>query len=900
MNRATLLCLLSLISFATAVNLAQNAVPGAAERYEFRLPQRTAYRVTLPESAVSATALGLDSLSNRSGIPLRSAETQVWLRACQESGTGGEVQLGRHVVLQLDVGRRLAELIAGRPLKVHQVWAANLFMLEAPDAWTAASEAQRLSGAPGVFASYPVMRHKLSLLAYARRPNDPYFPQQWHLENRDDTGASLGADLNTRAAWPVSQGEGVIIGIADNGVELAHPELAPRAASALHFSFVSGQTNGGPSSYDASLAGHGTAVAGLAVAEGNNQRGIIGVAPKAQFASWVVFDETESMVTETNLADMFQYRSNIVWVQNHSWGNGGTTILAPTLVEKVGVSNAVLYGRGGLGVVMVRGGGNGRGADVNANDDGFLADPQIIAVGAVRSDGRVASYSDPGACLLCAAPSDDSEQGFPTLFTTDLLGDKGFNSLTYSNDLADYAFGQTGFVGTSGSTPLISGLAALVLSANPALSYRDVQQILIFASRQLDPGDPDLTTNGAGFRVSHNTGFGVPDAGVAVDLARRWHSRPALMNLTFSSTNVQPIPDAGLRVLVSGDGVPANLTSIVALAGDGPHPDVETPSLPLVDVGLATNAITQDLSGKAALIQRGGAPFAAKINRAASAGAAFAVVYDNADHTLVEHMAGTDFTTIPAVLIAQDDGDRLHIVLQNQTNVLAQLKLTGTSYAFPVTNTLLLEHVAVRLALNHPSRGDLRVTLLSPQGTRSVLQHYSSDISPAPTEWTYVSTHHFYESSAGTWTVAVADEYAGSTGAVQAVDLVLSGTPIMDSDRDGLDDGWEIAHFGGLTHGPKDDVDLDGYNNAQEQILGTNPMLNETPLQVELSIWNDRLTRINWPGQFGKSYEVWRTDALNASLSHLTNVAGVFPETVTFMPYTNAVSQFYQIRTTSP
>jgi len=48
------------------------------------------------------------------------------------------------------------------------------------------------------------------------------------------------------------------------------------------------------------------------------------------------------------------------------------------------------------------------------------------------------------------------------------------------------------------------------------LTCRDVQQILILSSRHFDLADPDLRTNGAGFRFSHNVGFGVPDAGRAV------------------------------------------------------------------------------------------------------------------------------------------------------------------------------------------------------------------------------------------------------------------------------------------------------------------------------------------------------------------------------------------------
>src|SRR6185436_15161584 len=191
----------------------------------------------------------------------------------------------------------------------------------------------------------------------------------------------------------------------------------------------------------------------------------------------------------------------------------------------------------------------------------------------------------------------------------------------------------------------------LILSANPALTYRDVQQILILSARHFDLTDPDLTTNGAGFRVSHNVGFGVPDAGEAVALAKSWINRPPLTGITLESTEVRSIPDDSLRLRISGSGVPAELSSLRTQPSLGPHADTPTLVLPLVDVGYATNQISQDLTGKAALIQRGPAgvlpdhrnQFDQKIQRAADAGAAFAVVYNhsNTDESIV--MARTDF-----------------------------------------------------------------------------------------------------------------------------------------------------------------------------------------------------------------------------------------------------------------
>src|SRR5947208_10528106 len=104
-----------------------------------------------------------------------------------------------------------------------------------------------------------------------------------------------------------------------------------------------------------------------------------------------------------------------------------------------------------------------------------------------------------------------------------------------------------------------------MLSANPNLTYRDVQQILLLCSRHFDLADPDLVTNGAGFQVSHNDGFGVPDAGVAVNLARSWSNRPPQTKVTVVATNTAQIPDDGLRLLITGTGVSGDLASIQTL-----------------------------------------------------------------------------------------------------------------------------------------------------------------------------------------------------------------------------------------------------------------------------------------------------------------------------------------------
>ena len=868
-----------LLAFATTARGAAGFV-----EFRFREPQQVAYRIELPAGA-RITAMLQPELSAR--------------RADDASQTVG---LTSRVSLRLAEGADVNKLIAGSKLAVDRVLAPQWFILQAPDAWTAAREAERLAALPEVLVAHPVRRFPMRASGpFAPRFNDRFIPNQWNLENRDATGAQAGAELNVRAAWPFSRGAGVVVAIADNGVDLAHPDFLVPAAGQPHFNFENQTTNGMPV-----LSGdnHGTAVAGYAVAQGNNGVGISGVAPSAGLASWKMLNATEEAI-----GTMFQYMTNTVSVQNHSWLLSGPGLQAASELAAGGLSNALTLGRGGRGVLMTRASGNYRTSCDNANDQFYTADPRVITVGGVRITGRVASYSTPGASLLVAAPVGDT--GFTPLVTTDRTGATfGYNAgITYLDDSADYAFNSLSPQGTSFAAPQIAGLCALLVAANSNLTIRDVQQILVLSSRHLDFADRDLATNGAGFAVSHNLGFGVPDAGLAVRLAQAWSNRPPATVLTLVSNVVKAIPDAGFLVRAGGADVPVSVNLVAALMpeeglhpdqapGENLRPDAPTASLPLVFVGLATSALATNLTGKAALIQRGAATFYDKLKRAEDAGAAFAIIHNNAGDGLVSMTLTNGPLRILSSFIGQTAGDTLAAVAQTNANLRARLELDAARYPFAVTNELVCEHVGVRVQTTHTNRSHLRITVTSPSGTRSILQRFNPFFSgDSLTDWTYYSTHHFFESSVGTWTVQVSDEKSGSTGEVSSVSLILHGVSIVDADRDGLDDNWEMSKFGSLTFGALDDPDGDGFSNAREQAIGSHPnrMDSPFPFALDASVWNSQLVRVSWPAAAGRSYEL-RTNASPAGIfSTLTNATGRFPDGEVFLPRGSG-AQFFQLR----
>ncbi len=840
-----------------------------------------------------------------SRVGLASARPVRWISVEPKSPAGEMVRLGDRVVLQTAPGVSLASLLDGNKLLPDRELAPGFHILQATDAWEAANEAQRLAQLPGVQVSHPVRARGAKLhRSISAHPNDPLYGQQWHLENRNPvTGLSQGISWNLRSAWGVTRGQGVTVAQGDNGIELDHPDLVGNLDAGGHRNFVSGTSSGWPMS---SAQSHGTSVAGLIAGVQNNKKGVSGVAPEVRLASLVLFDTSDNLGSEEAVMDAFQYRSNVVAVQNHSWGNASAEQMAMGSLESLGLKNAIEYGRSGRGVVFVRAAGNERSLGNNVNDDGYAKDTRVITVGALRINGQIASYSTPGTAVLVSAWSGDSNvdlpndqvTNYPGLVSTDRQGALGYNTDSLHGDAGDYVTGGTAFSGTSGSAPLISGLCALILSANPGLTYRDVQQILILAAQQTDPKDPEIQTNGAGLRVSFNSGFGLPDAGQAVWLAQHWTNQPAATTVSVNNSTGAPIPDDGLRVALEDPNAPVDIQSIPAYPSDGQHPSEAKDFVPLVDEGAALEPITDDLTNQAALIRRGTNYFVEKITHAANAGARFAIIYNNRDGDVREYMSGADvhLAPIPAVFISQNSGEALAGYLQRTPRAKVQLKLDAVTFDFAVTKPLSCEHVWLDVDMQHPRRADVRITLISPSGTRSVLQRFNQDLTSPLGTWTYTTAHHFYESSVGTWRVEIADERPGKTGSVNSLTLHVSGLPMTDSDHDGLDDEWERKWFSGLDAAPGEDPDADGYSNAAEQVLASNPKEPNEGFQLTANLWDSQKLRVSWPGVPGSTYQVEAAEEAGRPFSVLTNLPGVFPEMEWLMDNRKAGSSLIRVQ----
>ncbi|MDP6964152.1 MAG: S8 family serine peptidase, partial [Planctomycetota bacterium] len=309
--------------------------------------------------------------------------------------------------------------------------------------------------------------------------NDTYVDDQWHLENLFG-----GYDINVVSAWNLGySGLGQTIGIADNGVDQSHPELSANYNSSLSTPFVS--------------SSHGTGVAGLICAETNNNLGVAGIANKAQWS--------EQLFGSALLnADTFSWANQSHTIKNNSWGPPDDGDLhSITNLELDAIEDAVNLGRGGNGIIFTWAAGNGGSSD-RVEYDSYAGSRYTIAVGPLTNNDEQAAYGEDGSALLLVAPSDGGSSGLVT---------------TTSNSSYNFNYG-----GTSGSAAIVAGAAALILEANPNLTWRDVQVIMARTARKCDSNNPSWGQNGAGYDINYSYGFGAIDVGAAVSAAINYTS----------------------------------------------------------------------------------------------------------------------------------------------------------------------------------------------------------------------------------------------------------------------------------------------------------------------------------------------------------------------------------------
>ncbi len=357
-------------------------------------------------------------------------------------------------------------------------------------------------------------------------PTDPLTSQEWYL-----------TDTNVLPVWNDYTGKGIRIGQFEPGGQFAtapeildihHPDLAANIDS------VWLQTQQANRTLPTNVSNHATMVAGVMVAAKNGQGGV-GVAYDATIGGYYLANSGADL---SGVGHMVSYD-----IANNSWGFANDFALSNLQRGQINTESALVSnaqyaadnGRGGLGTIIVTAGGNQR--EKGGSAQGSLTNNNrfSIEVGAINAQGDLstlqigsAPFSNPGASLLVSAP------GSNVVSTSEMLEtDQG------STFGSDYSAMQ----GTSFATPIVSGIVALMLQANPNLGYRDVQKILALSARNVNDTATKWDTNGAhnwnggGMHTSHDYGFGEVDARAAVRLAESWQTQATGANEAMYSAS---------------------------------------------------------------------------------------------------------------------------------------------------------------------------------------------------------------------------------------------------------------------------------------------------------------------------------------------------------------------------
>jgi cell wall-associated protease len=382
--------------------------------------------------------------------------------------------------------------------------------------------------------------------------NDPLFNEQWHLNNTGQAGGTFGNDIRACQAWNITMGcANVVVAVLDHGLEFNHPDFN-------NISPISFDTeNGTPPSIV--RGNHGVPVAGVIGATINNTLGISGIAPGVQLMSISNSLASTPLSRQNRAAGINFAWQNGAAVINNSWGSSVVFQIIDDAIQ-----NATTQGRNGLGTIVVFASGND-----NNNTVGYpSSNPQTISVGAINRTPSRASFSNYGTGLDVVAPG-------VSISTTDRQGTLGYNQTAGAD--GDY----TSLDGTSFAAPQVAGIAALILSVNPALTLQQVRNAIESSTDKvgnytytLGAGEqPNLTWN-------NQMGYGRVNAFRALQTAFpitgpslictngtfNLQNQPAGTTITWSSSNPNGLainPTTGVATRQNNFSGPITLTATI-------------------------------------------------------------------------------------------------------------------------------------------------------------------------------------------------------------------------------------------------------------------------------------------------------------------------------------------------
>ena len=415
---------------------------------------------------------------------------------------------------------------------------------------------------------------------------DPLYGCQWNLKNIGLYGGTAGEDINVEDVWAAGNlGEGVAVAVVDVDLDADHEDLRENVDESKSHDYHGAGLLKPP-------ADHGTSVAGV-IAARDNGRGVRGVAPRATVYGYNLI---AGGFTTANLVDAMTRNMDSTAVSNNSWGSfpGRGWVTVSQLWEEA-VEKGVTEGFGGKGVLYVRAVGNNHEYGVHANYDEYNSHYTAVAVCALDKEGKRARYSQTGPALWVCAHSDDEtrlrsydETRLPDSSAESNPQNIQVMSTDIYNEYTDY------FGGTSAAAPTVSGVAALVRSAYPSLTWRDVKLILAGSARKnhsdhtgWKSGALEYGYTTARYEFNHEYGFGAVDAKAAVDLAVDWTPLPGFVSEQQTSADEDiTIPDTATQTTVESTvtvGTLVEFTEFVEL-----NVEIDAPRYSHLDIDLVS------------------------------------------------------------------------------------------------------------------------------------------------------------------------------------------------------------------------------------------------------------------------------------------------------------------------
>lgn len=296
-------------------------------------------------------------------------------------------------------------------------------------------------------------------------PNDPFFESgsQWGLEK-----------IEAPKAWNIETGsDDIIIAIVDSGIDYNHEDLESNMWNGEKCVNENGEFLGGCTyGYDfgeddkdpMDKDGHGTHVAGIAGAVGNNEKGVAGVSWSSKLMAVKIFDDEGSGDTVMAAKGIRYAAENGAHIINNSWGVSGYCEKLPAVVQ-----SAINHANSERSLVIFAAGNDDKNCDPGKDGSQEFIDSyeNVISVGATDEDDKKASF-----------PNGGSNYGE----WVDVFAPGKSILSTYPENKNKYA----SINGTSMAAPFVSGLAALILSKDSELERGEVWDIIIDFADDID------------------------------------------------------------------------------------------------------------------------------------------------------------------------------------------------------------------------------------------------------------------------------------------------------------------------------------------------------------------------------------------------------------------------------